>query len=194
MINECLILLVAYLIGSIPFGIIFSFCAGYGDIRKIGSGNIGATNVLRTGNKFIAFLTLIADSSKIIIAIIITNKLGFTEDYLSGAIALLGHLFPIWLKLKGGKGVASFLGYGLFLFPQISLLILAVWVITFLVYRYSSLAALTSASAAIIALFITMPIGLNLGISIGIILLIIYKHKDNIYRLLKGKELKFSSK
>jgi acyl phosphate:glycerol-3-phosphate acyltransferase len=194
MITEFLNLLIAYLIGSIPFGIIFSLCAGYGDIRKIGSGNIGATNVLRTGNKFIAAITLIADSSKIIIAILVTNKFGFTSDYLSGSMALLGHLFPIWLKFKGGKGVASFLGFGLYLFPKIALLMLITWIVTFSVSRYSSLAALTAAFAAIMALYITMPIGMNLGISIGIILLIIYKHKDNIHRLLKGKELKFNSK
>lgn len=100
MLNEVLVLIIAYLIGSIPFGLVISFCAGYGDIRNIGSGNIGTTNVLRTGNKLLALLTLIADSGKIILSILLAKNLGFNMDYLVGSASFLGHLFPIWLKFK----------------------------------------------------------------------------------------------
>lgn len=189
MLSEIFILLAAYLIGSIPFGVIISFYAGYGDIRKIGSGNIGATNVLRTGNKLIAFLTLIADGGKVVIAILLSHKLGFHQDYLVGVIGIIGHLFPVWLKFKGGKGVASLFGLSLYLFPKIALLMLICWIITFAIFRYSSLAAITAAVSGIIGLIITQPIDRNVGLSILIILLIIFKHKDNIIRLLKGKEL-----
>ena len=191
MFNDILILSMAYLIGSIPFGLVISFCAGHGDIRKIGSGNIGTTNVLRTGSKLLAFLTLVADSGKIILAILLAKELGFDMDYLVGSLAFIGHLFPIWLKFKGGKGVASFLGLSLYLMPKIALVLLLTWIITFVVFRYSSLAAIAAAVAAIIALIITMPIGNNLFLMLTLVLLVLIKHKENIIRLLNGKESKF---
>lgn len=189
--NEIIILILAYLIGSIPFGLVISFCAGCGDVRNIGSGNIGTTNVLRTGRKSLALLTLIADSGKIIIAIILANKLGFYQDYYVGAAGLLGHMFPIWLKFKGGKGVASFLGLSLYLFPIIALILVVAWIITFAITRYSSLAAIMAAISGLIALPIIKPFDDNLIISICLILIILIKHKDNINRLLKGQESKF---
>ena len=191
MLNETLILILAYLIGSLPFGLIISFFAGHGDIRKIGSGNIGTTNVLRTGSKLLALLTLLADSGKIIVAILLANQLGFNEDYIAGSIAFLGHLFPIWLKFKGGKGVASFLGLSLYLFPKIALVLLSAWIITFAISRYSSLAAIAASATGFIALIITKPFDFNLSLILGLIVLIIIKHKDNITRLINGKESKF---
>ncbi len=195
MLNEILILIMAYLIGSIPFGLVISFCAGHGDIRKIGSGNIGTTNVLRTGSKLLALLTLIADSSKVILAIILANKLGFQDmDYLVASSAFLGHLYPIWLKFKGGKGVACFLGLSLYLFPKVALILIITWIVTFAISRYSSLASIAAAVAGIIALSVIEPIDGNLFLMISLILLILIKHKDNIIRLIEGKESKFGKK
>lgn len=192
MLNEILILVLAYFIGSIPFGLVISYFAGYGDIRKIGSGNIGTTNVLRTGNKLLALLTLLADSGKIIAAIILAKNLGLIDmDYVVASVSFIGHLFPVWLKFKGGKGVASFLGLSLYLFPKIALVLATVWIIVFVVSGYSSLAAIMAAISAIIALFFTMPMDSNLFLMIFLIVLVLTKHKDNIIRLLNGSESKF---
>jgi acyl phosphate:glycerol-3-phosphate acyltransferase len=192
MINEVLIILLSYLIGSLPFGLIISFCFGYGDIRKHGSGNIGTTNVLRCSNKLIALCTLICDSGKIIVAILLAEKMGMKQDYLVGSVAILGHLFSIFLKFQGGKGVASFLGFSLYLFPKIALLLIMSWLITFIISRYSSLAAIVAAFVAIIALIILQPLTTgNLLLVIALILLIIIKHKSNIIRLINGTESKF---
>lgn len=192
MATEILILIMAYLIGSIPFGLVISFCFGYGDIRKIGSGNIGTTNVLRTGNKLLALLTLLLDSGKIIIAILLARKLGFYSDYLVASASFIGHLFPIWLKFRGGKGVASFFGLSLYLFPKIALLLLGCWIVTFALSRYSSLAAIVSCFVGIIAFSLKLPADPNLFLIITLIILILIKHKDNIMRLIEGQESKFN--
>ncbi|MEK6734902.1 MAG: glycerol-3-phosphate 1-O-acyltransferase PlsY [Pseudomonadota bacterium] len=189
--NDIIILILSYLIGSIPFGLVISYIAGHGDIRKIGSGNIGTTNVLRTGNKFLAFLTLLADSSKVILAILFAKFLGYSLEYYVATAAFLGHLFPIWLKFRGGKGVASFLGLSLYLFPKIAALLASVWIITFVTTRYSSLAAIFAAIAGMIVLPFALPIDKNLYLVLTLILLILIKHKDNIRRLLNGEESKF---
>lgn len=191
MFNELFILVLAYLIGSIPFGLLISFCAGYGDIRKIGSGNIGTTNVLRTGSKLLAMFTLIADSGKVIIAILLAHKLGYYQDYHIAAAGLIGHLFPVWLKFKGGKGVASFLGISLYLFPKVSLCLIISWILTFIITRYSSLAAIIAALVGMIALIIMKPFDENLVISLSLIMIILLRHKDNIIRLIKGQESRF---
>ena len=191
MANTIVTLIIAYLIGSIPFGLVFSYLAGLGDIRKIGSGNIGTTNVLRTGNKKLALLTLIADSGKVILAILLAHQIGYFQDYYIASVAFIGHLFPIWLKFKGGKGVASFLGLSLYLFPKIALIIAFSWIVTFYWTGISSLAAIIAAVTAIIALMITQEFGINLFLIIGLIILVLIKHKDNIIRLLQGKETKF---
>ena len=188
---EIMILILAYLIGSIPFGLVISFCAGHGDIRKIGSGNIGTTNVLRTGSKLLAFCTLLADSGKIIIAILLAHQLGFYEDYYVATAGFIGHLFPIWLKFKGGKGVASFLGLSLYLFPDVACILILVWLTTFITTRYSSLAAIVAALSGVIALLIMKPIDNDILLMIGLIILILIKHKDNIKRLLNDQESKF---
>lgn len=184
--NEYLIYSLAYLIGSIPFGLVFSKIFGYGDIRKIGSGNIGTTNVLRTGNKFLALLTLIADGGKAVIAMLLATKCGFSAE-IAGALAIIGHLFPVWLQFKGGKGFASFIGFTLYLLPKLAALILVTWLIVFLIFRYSSLAAIIAVSVGGVYLALTG----GSKIIIAIILLIIFKHKDNIKRLIEGKETKF---
>lgn len=184
-------IILAYLIGSIPFGLVISYCFGYGDIRKIGSGNIGTTNVLRTGNKLLALLTLILDSGKIIAAIIITNKLGFSSEYLIASVSFIGHLYPVWLKFKGGKGVASFLGLSLYLFPKIALILCSSWIVTFAITRYSSLAAIVACCVGIISMPLILPHDKNLLLVLFLIILILVKHKDNIIRLCNGQESKF---
>ena len=184
--NEYLIYSLAYFIGSIPFGLVFSIIFGYGDIRKIGSGNIGTTNVLRTGNKILALLTLIADSGKAIIAMMLATKFGVSQE-IAGAIAIIGHLFPVWLKFKGGKGVASFFGFSLYLLPEFAAIMLITWIIVFAIWRYSSLAAITAALVGGGYIFFTNP---N-NIILTLIVLILFKHKDNIERLINGKEIKF---
>ncbi len=189
--NKYLILFLAYLIGSIPFGLVFSYIAGHGDIRKIGSGNIGTTNVLRTGSKKLALLTLIADSGKIILAMILSAKLGYSNLFYSGAFALIGHLFPIWLKFKGGKGVASFLGYSLYLFPEISAILMFFWIITFYLTGYSSLAAIVASCSGIVSIILLKPLDHNFSLVLLLITLILIKHKENFIRLYKGEESKF---
>lgn len=185
-------LIVSYLIGSIPFGLVFSKIAGYGDIRNIGSGNIGTTNVLRTGNKPLALLTLLADSGKIIVAIMIAHKINFHQDYLVAFFGLIGHLFPTWLGFKGGKGVASFFGLSLYLFTKIALGALLIWIFVFYLFRFSSLAAIISLIFTFFCIIVINPIDFNLFLTIIMILIILVKHKDNLGRLLKGEEAKFS--
>ena len=194
MLNEILILIGAYLIGSIPFGLILTVLAGHGDIRKIGSGNIGTTNVLRTGSKWLALLTLVADGGKVVIAILLANKLGYHQDYLIGVISSMGHLFPVWLKFKGGKGVASFFGLSILLFPKIALLMLFSWVITFVISRYSSLSAIIAVIVGAAALIVTQPMDWNLLLILSLMVIIIIKHKENIIRLINGKESSFKKK
>ena len=137
------VLVLAYLLGSIPFGLLFSRMGGLGDIRETGSGNIGATNVLRSGNKLLAALTLLADAAKGSAAIFIALEFaGFPAAYWAGLAALLGHIFPVWLGFKGGKGVAVFIGTSIVLSPLPGLSMLSVWLLVALISRRSSLAAL----------------------------------------------------
>lgn len=190
MINDFLICIFAYVLGSIPSGLILGYFFGYGDIRKIGSGNIGATNALRTGNKLLAALTLFCDASKIIIAMIIASKFGFLNERLIGVIAVIGHLYPVWLRFKGGKGVASFYGLCLYLYPLISIFMLLCWLVIFLMFRISSFAAISTAIFTIFALLLTQKWNVDLLMMVSLILLILYKHKDNIIRLIHGEEKK----
>ena len=179
-----------YLAGSIPFGIIISKILGLGDLRKVGSGNIGATNVLRTGNKVAAFLTLLFDFSKGICAVLIVRQY-FGEDavQVSAFSALVGHCFPIWLRFRGGKGVATFLGVTLALFFIAGIICCFVWLLVALVKKMSSLASLTSsASAPIAAIFLNQP---NTIILLVLLLSIVFlRHKQNIDRIIKGVEPK----
>ena len=141
--------IIGYLTGSIPFGLVLTYCAGLGDIRKIGSGNIGTTNVLRTGHKGLALLTLLLDVFKAAFAAFLCQWLFDTNvGYFAGFMAVIGHNYPIWLKFKGGKGVASTLGLMLAMTPCIGILTCLTWLVVALIWHYSSLAALTALAAA----------------------------------------------
>ena len=179
-----------YLAGSIPFGILISKVLGLGDLRKIGSGNIGATNVLRTGNKLAAFLTLLFDFSKGLCAVLIARHF-FGEDavQVSAASALMGHCFPIWLRFRGGKGVATFLGATIALSFIIGIICCFVWLFVAVVRKMSSLASLTSsASAPIAAIFLNHPNTILLLVLLMSI--VFFRHKQNIDRIIKGVEPK----
>jgi glycerol-3-phosphate acyltransferase PlsY len=184
-----------YLLGSIPFGLLLTRMAGLGDIRKIGSGNIGATNVLRTGNKGLALATLLLDGGKGALAVLLT--LGVYHDVtlgaIAGACAFLGHLFPLWLKFKGGKGMATALGAWLALDWQVGVLACLTWLVVALIFRYSSLSALLAiALAPVYAIWLGSPPLIWFGIFIAVLVWI--RHHQNISRLLKGEEPKIGKK
>ena len=198
-----------YLAGSIPFGLVLCYLAGYGDIRKIGSHNIGATNVLRTGNKWLALLTVIFDALKAGLAALIAYKLLpadeviFVKDtmvplnvlgsLIAGTFGVLGHNFPIWLKFKGGKGVASAFGFILMTQPLVALIAFGIWLVMAFTFRYSSLSALTAAVAMpFIAYFMCPPVYAVFYSALA--LLVIIRHHANIVRLIKGEESKISFK
>ena len=182
-------LVFGYVLGSIPFGLVLTKLAGLGDIRKVGSGNIGATNVLRTGNKFIALLTVLLDGGKGAAALLITLQYAPDAAPYAGLSAFLGHLYLVWLKFKGGKGVATFLGLALATNLWLGLICCAAWLLTAVIFRYSSLAALVSVVVSPIYAFIMLsaPAG---AIFVVISLLIFWSHRANIGRLLNREEPK----
>ena len=180
-------LLLGYLLGSIPFGVLLTRAGGAGDLRSIGSGNIGATNVLRTGRKGLAALTLILDGAKGAAAILIVRALGLDHDGLAAIGALLGHLYPVWLRFKGGKGVATFFGIMAALHWQSSLVYAAVWIGTLAVTRYSSAAGILAALVAPVAAAVLGRFDLAL-LYLGFGLLVFWKHRANLDRLLAGTE------
>tara|TARA_B100000212_G_C27223530_1_gene468380 strand:+ start:137 stop:715 length:579 start_codon:yes stop_codon:yes gene_type:complete len=182
----------SYLLGSIPFGLIYSKIAGLGDIRNIGSGNIGATNVLRTGNKQVAAYTLLSDIAKGSIAVLITNK--FFSEYilLSFLIVYLGHIFPIWLKFKGGKGVATFIGGMLIINYVLCLIFLITWGVVAKVFKISSLSAIVGFVVTLLAAFVLYDQNLSLLIFFFTVFSI-YTHRDNIKRIVSGKESKIKT-
>jgi glycerol-3-phosphate acyltransferase PlsY len=186
-----LALVLGYLSGSIPFGLILTGAAGLGDIRAIGSGNIGATNVLRTGNKGLAAATLVLDALKAAIPVLVARALWGEEAAMLAAVgAFFGHCFPVWLGFKGGKGVAVMIGSLLALAWPVGLIFCAVWLLIAFVRRMSSLAALTaSATAPIFAYVITGDSWLALTIA-ALALLLFYQHRTNIARLMNGTEAK----
>lgn len=179
-----------YLLGSIPFGLILTRLGGAGDVRAIGSGNIGATNVLRTGRKDLAFATLLLDAGKGIAAVLIARALFGTEVAvaIAGGAAFLGHLFPVWLGFRGGKGVATFYGVAFAAAWPVGLVAAVVWLAVALLFRISSLAALVAALAAPVAaalLGTPAPLLVLFAAMAGLIWL---RHLPNIRRLLKGEE------
>lgn len=182
--------LLGYLSGSIPFGLLFTRWAGLGDVRAIGSGNIGATNVLRTGNKKIAAATLIADAVKGTIPILLMKTLGGeTAGLIAALAAFAGHLFPIWLGFKGGKGVATNIGILFGLYWPLGLIFLAAWLAMAFIFRISSLSALTaSALSPLWAWLLGRPTLVLPLILLAVLIWIM--HRENIARLLKGQEAK----
>lgn len=184
---------VGYLLGSIPFGLLLTKLVGLGDIRNIGSGNIGATNVLRTGRKGLAALTLLLDAIKGIVAIKFIEH-GLSSDMVGIAAlsAMLGHLFPVWLKFKGGKGVATAAGCLLALSPPVGLSVIGTWVLMAALFRYSSLAAIIAALLTPLYTWIFAEKWLTIAGFISAMVLL--RHKDNIKRLLAGTETKIGKK
>ena len=185
--------LVAYLLGSIPFGLLLTKFSGTGDIREIGSGNIGATNVLRTGRKGLAIATLLLDVAKGCVAVLIGQSFGPDLAIIAAWGAVLGHLFPVWLKFKGGKGGATALGVGIGLVPILALYAGLTWLAVAILLRYSSLATLLAIAAAPIYAWL---LGYHqiAEAFVPIALLIWLKHHANIRRLLAGEESKIKLK
>jgi acyl phosphate:glycerol-3-phosphate acyltransferase len=191
MIGLVLAAVIGYLLGSIPFGLVLTRLAGFGDIRHIGSGNIGATNVLRTGNKALAALTVLLDLAKGIAACLIGAIWGPLAMLVAAGAVILGHMFPVWLGFRGGKGVATALGVLIVIAWPLAIGASALWLITALVFQYSSLAALVAAVvSAVAATFVASPA--RAGLIAGIALLIILRHHENIRRLLHGTEGRIS--
>jgi glycerol-3-phosphate acyltransferase PlsY len=180
-------LAVGYLLGSIPFGLLLTRLAGLGDIRKVGSGNIGATNVLRTGHKGLAAATLLGDGLKGTAAVLLGALWGPNTALLAGLGAFLGHLFPVWLGFKGGKGVATFIGCLIGLKPVAAVAFAAIWLAVAFVSRFSSLSALI-ASAATPAVLWLLGERQMAEMTIVLVVLLWWKHRENIRRLLAGTE------
>ncbi len=199
MIGIIISAVVGYLIGSIPFGLLITQAAGLGDVRKIGSGNIGATNVLRTGRRELAAATLLLDALKGFAAVLLARWL-FPGDavYVAAIAAFLGHCFPVWLGFKGGKGVATFIGVLFGLAWPVAVAFLVVWLIIAFAQRYSSLAALTAAATSPIFAYVAFLMGwavdgTKLAATAALLAaLLIYNHRANIGRLLNGTESKIN--
>ncbi|QJB68295.1 glycerol-3-phosphate 1-O-acyltransferase PlsY [Parasphingorhabdus halotolerans] len=188
-IEPILALIFGYLLGSIPFGLLLTQLSGAGDLRAIGSGNIGATNVLRTGNKGIAALTLILDIAKGAVAVILAGLLSEGLGVLAGLGAFLGHLYPVWLRFNGGKGVATLLGVVTALSPLAGLVFAVTWLGSLAIWRYSSVGGMLAAvsvpvTAVVIGKIAWVPM------FIGFALLVCWKHRGNIERLMAGEEPK----
>jgi glycerol-3-phosphate acyltransferase PlsY len=186
-------LVLGYLLGSIPFGLFFAYASGAGDVRKIGSGNIGATNVLRTGKKWAAAATLLSDGAKGAAAVLLARYFLDGFETFAAAGAVLGHMFPVWLKFKGGKGVATYLGVCLALYWPVGLLVAATWLGAALIWRISSLSALIAIalSSGYFLLFGLYPYA---ALALPLSLLITWMHRENIRRLLQGTEPRIGKK
>lgn len=192
--STALWIIIGYLIGSIPFGIVITRALGLGDLRSIGSGNIGATNVLRTGHKGAALATLLLDSGKGAVAVLLARHFGGeTAGIAAGAAAFLGHCFPVWLGFRGGKGVATFLGTLIAMYWPVGLIACAIWLVVALISRMSSLSALVAAaSAPVVALLLGQ--GLVALAALFMATLIFQRHHANIARLISGTEPKIGRK
>ena len=189
-----LVAVLAYALGSVPFGVVITRALGLGDLRSIGSGNIGATNVLRTGNKAAALATLLLDAAKGGMAVVIARyAVGEDAAQLAGLAAFLGHLYPVWLRFKGGKGVATFLGILLALAWPVGLAACATWAVAALIWRISSLAALMAAAFSGLWLFV-FDQGRMLVLVFVLTVLVYVRHWANIQRLKAGVEPKIGAK
>jgi glycerol-3-phosphate acyltransferase PlsY len=187
---------IGYILGSIPFGLLLTRLAGLGDIREIGSGNIGATNVLRTGRKDLALATLLLDSFKAGIAVVILTWLSGDRNVglIAGAVAFLGHCYPVWLGFKGGKGVATYAGLLVFASPLALAIGGPIWLGLFALTRISSLSALAAAAIVPAGAFLLGETGFAALTLLGLSILVFWTHRENIKRLLAGTEPKFGSK
>lgn len=189
MLRDVLVLALGYLAGSIPFGLIAARLGGVGDIRAIGSGNIGATNVLRTGRRDLAAITLLGDAGKGALAVLVARAFaGEAGAALAGGAAFVGHLYPIWLRFKGGKGVATFFGVMLAAAPWAGLLAALTWLAMAALFRMSSLAALAAAALAPLFVLATDSPRPFLILAVAMAPLIFLRHRQNIGRLLRGEE------
>jgi glycerol-3-phosphate acyltransferase PlsY len=188
-----LMLVIGYLLGSIPFGLLLTRQAGLGDIRAIGSGNIGATNVLRTGNKKLAAATLLLDLAKGAAAVMLAYWLSPDDAPLAGAAAVIGHLYPVWLRFNGGKGVATLMGVVLALSPAMGGIYAAVWIGTLVLLRISSLGGMLAAASVPVAAVLLGRVDL-LPLSIALALLVLWRHRENLGRLLRGQEPRIGTK
>jgi len=186
-------LVFGYLLGSIPFGLILTRMAGLGDVRKIGSGNIGATNVLRTGNKGLAAATLLLDALKGTVAVLVAKQWGPDTAVIAGFGAFAGHLFPVWLRFRGGKGVATYLGVLIGLVPLGVVVFAVVWLATAVLSRYSSLAALVAMIVVPVAVFLYGEIQIAQLLTV-MSALSIFRHRANIARLISGEESRIGDK
>ena len=183
-----------YLFGSVPFGLVITRAAGLGDIRKIGSGNIGATNVLRTGRKDLAFVTLLLDSFKAGLAVLLFAHLfGRNVGLVAGAAAFLGHCYPVWLGFKGGKGVATYAGLLGFASWPAFLVAAPIWLGLFAITRISSLAALVTALAVPVGAYLLGETDFAIAILAALSGLVFWTHRANITRLMKGEEPRFGA-
>ncbi len=183
--------LLAYLLGSIPFGLLLTRLAGIGDIRRVGSGNIGATNVLRTGNKALAAVTLVFDVGKGVAAVLIGALWGTEAALVASVAAVIGHMFPVWLRFRGGKGVATALGVLLALAWPVGVIGALLWLATALISHYSSLSALVAAVAVPGIAWLVADPPRALAVSV-IAILVVLRHRENIQRLLAGTESRIS--
>jgi len=187
-------LVLGYLLGSIPFGLLFALASGAGDVRKIGSGNIGATNVLRTGKKWAAVATLLFDGLKGAAAVLIAWEfLPPGSEIFAALAAVLGHIFPVWLGFKGGKGVATFLGVAIALYWPAGLLVAATWLLAALIWRISSLSALIAIALSPLY-FLVLGHGGTAPLVLLLAALIFFMHRENIRRLLRGEEPRIGSR
>ena len=194
LVNNLLLIILFYLIGSLPFALILTKLSGFGDIRNIGSGNIGATNVLRTGNKLLAIIVLSLDILKGLIPYLIIhiyfNELSLLNKIFLCHFAVIGHIYPMWLKFKGGKGVATYIGFLFGLNPYIAISFLLIWLVVAYISKYSSLGSLVGIFIAP-AYFIFINFNFNISIFfIYLSFVIIIKHKENIKRLINKTENK----
>jgi acyl phosphate:glycerol-3-phosphate acyltransferase len=186
-------LLLGYLLGSIPFGLVLTRLAGGGDLRAVGSGNIGATNVLRTGRKGLAAATLLLDGAKGAVAVLIAQYINPDYGVLGAAAAFFGHCYPVWLGFRGGKGVATYAGIALALLWPVGLVYAAVWLGTLAFTRYSSLSGLLAAIAIPVAAAWWGNVEVAI-LFIALTLVVIWKHRDNIGRLFAGTEPRIGQK